>query len=104
MDRISPGWSTIQRRHAEQLGRIVRNRQRIQTLAVPDPHDDAHIDPLWVRACKSNASKVELAIIWIAFAPIESVGGWVLKMVFTQLIPQTLRSYPTRGSLALGSP
>jgi hypothetical protein len=30
------GWSTIQRRRAEQLGRIVRKRQRIRTAAVPE--------------------------------------------------------------------
>ncbi|MFL0242637.1 hypothetical protein [Mycobacterium sp. SMC-17] len=98
------GWSTIQRRRAEQLGRIVRKRQRIQTSAVPNPHDDTRIDPLWIRANKSNASKVELAIVLTAFAiaPIGWVGGWVLKKVFTQLIPQTLRGYPIAALLWSG--
>jgi len=98
------GWSTIQRRRAEHLGRIIRKRQRIQTSAVPNPHDDTRIDPLWLRANKSNASKVELAIVVTAFviAPLGWVGGWVLKTVFTQLNPQTLRGFPIAALLWSG--
>jgi len=40
------GWSTIQQRRAELLGRRVRARQRATTAAAPDPHDDTVIPPL----------------------------------------------------------
>jgi hypothetical protein len=61
-------WSTIQRRRAEQLGRIVRKRQRIRTAAVPDPHDDTLLDPLWIRAKKSHASRLEFVLVLVAAA------------------------------------
>jgi hypothetical protein len=51
------------RRRAEQLGRIVRKRQRIRIAAVPDPHDDTLLDPLWIRAKKSRASQVEFVLV-----------------------------------------
>ena len=51
------GWSTIQRRRAEQLGRKVRARQRDVAAAVPDPHDDTVIPPLWLRTAKSPSSQ-----------------------------------------------
>src|ERR1700739_4438950 len=81
------GWSTIQRRRAEQLGRIVRKRQRIRTVAVPDPHDDTVLDPLWIRASKSHASRVELVLVLAAvvIAPIGWPAGWVLKAIITTL-------------------
>lgn len=90
------GWSTIQRRRAEQLGRIVRKRQRIRTAAVPDPHDDTALDPLWIRATKSRASQVEFVLVLVvaALAPIGWPAGRVLSARITGLIPQTLRGYP----------
>jgi hypothetical protein len=90
------GWSTIQRRRAEQLGRIVRKRQRIRTTAVPDPHDDTLLDPLWIRAKKSRASQVEFILVLVAaaLAPIGWPAGRVLKAWITGVIPQTLRGYP----------
>lgn len=90
------GWSTIQRRRAERLGRIVRRRQRIRTGAVPDPHDDTVLDPLWIRAKKSSASQVEFVVVLVAaaIAPLGWPAGWVLKTVLTGLIPRTLRGYP----------
>jgi hypothetical protein len=99
------GWSTIQRRRAEQLGRIVRKRQRIRTVAVPDPHDDTLLAPLWLRAAKSPASQVELAVVVVAaaVAPIGWAVGWVLKTTITRLIPQMLRGYPIAALLWSGA-
>jgi len=99
------GWSTIQRRRAEQLGRIVRRRQRIRTAAVPDPHDDTILDPLWIRARKSSASQVEFILVLIAaaVAPLGWPGGWVLKATLTRQIPQTLRGYPIAALLWAGA-
>ena len=90
------GWSTIQRRRAEQLGRTVRARQRAVATAVPDPHDDTLIPPLWLRTAKSPASQVELLAVALAalIAPLGWYGGWLLKRVVTRLIPGTLRAYP----------
>lgn len=99
------GWSTIQRRRAEQLGRIVRKRQRIRTSAVPDPHDDTRIDPLWMRATKSRAAHVELAVVVAAavIAPLGWMAGWVLKSALVRLIPQTLRGFPVPAMLWAGA-
>ena len=98
------GWSTIQRRRAEQLGRIVRKRQRIRTVAVPDPHDDTVLDPLWIRASKSHASRVELILVLVAavIAPIGWPTGWALKTIITTLIPETLRGFPIAALLWSG--
>lgn len=95
------GWSTIQRRRAENLGRIVRKRQRIRTSAVPDPHDDTRIDPLWMRAVKSRAAHAELAFVVAAavVVPIGWAAGWVLKAVLVNLIPHTLRGFPVAAML-----
>src|SRR6516162_10210585 len=81
------GWSTIQRRRGERLGRIVRRRQRIRTAAVPDPHDDTALDPLWLRAKKSRASQVELVLVVLAaaLAPVGWPAGWGLKTALTRL-------------------
>ena len=58
------GWSLIQRRRAEQLGRRVRARQRSTVAALPDPHDDTSLPPLILRAAKSPTSQVEL-VVWL---------------------------------------
>jgi hypothetical protein len=99
------GWSTIQRRRAEELGRIVRKRQRIRTSAVPDPHDDTRIDPLWMRAAKSRGARAEVALVVAAafVAPIGWAAGWVLKTVLVRLIPQTLRGFPVAAMLWAGA-
>lgn len=99
------GWSTIQRRRAEQLGRIVRKRQRLRTAAVPDPHDDTLLAPLWLRAAKSPAAQLETALVLIAavIAPIGWAAGWVLKTTITALIPATLRGYPIAALLWSGA-
>lgn len=93
---LHQGSSTIQRRRAERLGRIVRRRQRFQTRAVPDPHDDTGLDPLWLRAAKSRASQLELTLVAMTavIAPVGWPAGWFLKKAITGLIPQTLRSFP----------
>jgi hypothetical protein len=99
------GWSTIQRRRAEQLGRIVRKRQRIRTAAVPDPHDDTLLDPLWLRAKKSPASRVEFVLVLVAaaIAPLGWPAGWALKTGLTRLIPDPLRGYPIAALLWSGA-
>jgi hypothetical protein len=99
------GWSTIQRRRAEVLGRGVRARQRAVATAVPDPHDDTMIPPLWLRTAKSPAAQVELLVVTVvaAFAPLGWLGGWLLKRVVVQLIPGTLRAYPIAALLWAGA-
>lgn len=56
------GDSLIQRRRAEQLGRIVRMRQRIHTVAVPDPHDDTVLPRIFWRRAHSPFSKFEVVM------------------------------------------
>ena len=99
------GWSTIQRRRAEQLGRKVRARQRATAAAVPDPHDDTVIPPLWLRTAQSPASQVEAVLVAAALiiAPLGWLGGYLLKCVVTHLIPRTLRAYPIAGFLWAGA-
>jgi hypothetical protein len=98
------GWSTIQRRRAELLGRRVRARQRAVAAAVPDPHDDTAIPPLVLRTAKSPAAQVELmGVTLLAIAlPLGWFGGWALKHVVVRLIPTTLRAYPIAGLLWSG--
>jgi hypothetical protein len=99
------GWSTIQRRRAEQLGRIVRRRQRIATGAVPDPHDDTVLDPLWLRAGTSRTGQLELVLVATAaaIAPVGWPGGWLLKRLITGLIPRTLRGFPVAALVWSGA-
>ena len=98
------GWSTIQRRRAELLGRKVRSRQRAVATAVPDPHDDTAIPPLVLRTAKSPAAQVELmGVTLLAITlPLGWFGGWALKHVVARLIPTTLRAYPIAGLLWSG--
>lgn len=95
------GWSTIQRRRAEELGRIVRKRQRIRASAVPDPHDDTRIDPLWIRAAKSRAARAEVALVAVVaiLVPIGWAAGWALKTLLVRQISHTLRSFPIAAML-----
>lgn len=90
------GDSLIQRRRAEQLGRIVRKRQRIRTVAVPDPHDDTVLPRIFWRQTRSRFSKVELVLVAVvaALVPLGWPAGVLLKSVITSLIPETLRGYP----------
>ena len=99
------GWSTIQRRRAEQLGRVVRRRQRIRTAAVPDPHDDTRIDPLGLRAHKSRSAKVELCIVMLAavIAPVGWPAGRAVYGGLVGLIPHTLRAFPIAAMLWAGT-
>ena len=104
------GWSLIQRRRAEQLGRRVRARQRRMVAAVPDPHDDTSLPPLILRVAKSPTSQVELfAVALLAVCvPLGWVAGAVLKGVLVRLIPSTMRAFPIPALLwsgvALGAP
>jgi hypothetical protein len=99
------GWSTIQRRRAEQLGRRVRARQRRRAAAIPDPHDDTVLPPLWLRSAKSPASQAELTVVLLAVlaAPLGWLGGWMVKRLLAQLIPATLRGYPVAALLWSGA-
>jgi hypothetical protein len=98
------GASTIQRRRAETLGRKIRARQRAVATAVPDPHDDTVIPPLWLRTAKSPASQIELlAVTVIALViPFGWAGGSILKEVVTHLIPGYLRGFPIAALLWSG--
>lgn len=95
------GASTIQRRRAELLGRRIRARQRAVATAVPDPHDDSVIPPLWLRTAKSLASQLELFVVTVAalVVPLGWVGGRLLKAVVTQLISGGLRAFPIAALL-----
>ena len=110
MGRPSSGWSLIQRRRAEQLGRRVRARQRSTVAALPDPHDDTSLPPLILRAAKSPTSQVELVVVAIlaVCTPLGWLAGVAIKSVLVNLIPQTLRSFPIAALLwsgvALGAP
>jgi hypothetical protein len=90
------GWSTIQRRRAERLGRKVRARQRAVATAVPDPHDDTSIPPLLLRTARSPATQVELmGVSLLAMTlPLGWLGGWALKHAVVGMIPSTLRGFP----------
>src|SRR3954451_21785064 len=98
------GWSTIQRRRAEQLGRVVRKRQRVRTSAVPDPHDDTLNAPLWLRASKSPGAQLELCAVLLAalVAPIGWPAGFAAYQAIVRLIPQTLRAFPIAAMLWTG--
>jgi hypothetical protein len=98
-------WSTIQRRRAELLGRKVRARLRAVAAAVPDPHDDTTIPPLWLRTSKSPASQVELlgVVVVALLVPLGWLGGWLLNKLVTLLIPGTLRAYPIAALLWSGA-
>jgi hypothetical protein len=99
------GWSSSQRRRAELLGRRVRARQRAVASAVPDPHDDTVIPPLWLRSAKSPASQAELlvAVLCAVVVPLGWPGGWLAKRFVTHLIPGTLRAYPIAAMLWSGA-
>lgn len=90
------GWSTIQRRRAEQLDRRIRARQRMRSSAAPDPHDDTSLPPWWLRPSHSPAAQVEAWVILAALivVPLGLAGGYLVKAVITRLIPDTLRGYP----------
>lgn len=99
------GVSTIQRRRAELLGRRIRARQRTVATAVPDPHDDTVIPPLWLRTAKSPASQIELLVVTMValFIPIGWVGGYLLTQVVAALIPTQLRAFPIAALLWSGA-
>src|SRR5258705_2267303 len=99
------GASTIQRRRAELLGRKVRARQRVIATAVPDPHDDTVIPPLWLRAANSSASQMELLAVAVValVVPLGWISGGIVKGVVTRLVPGTLRAFPIAALLWSGA-
>jgi hypothetical protein len=98
------GVSIIQQRRAELLGRTLRAQQRAAANAVPDPHDDDVIPPLWLRTAKSPASQIELFIVVMAalIAPAGWVGGLLLTRFVARRIPGTLRAFPIAALLWSG--
>jgi hypothetical protein len=98
------GWSTIQRRRAERLGRRVRARQREVATAVPDPHDDTTIPALVLRTAQSPPAQLELIVVTIVaiVVPLGWLGGLVLKHAVVRLIPSPLRAFPIAGLLWSG--
>jgi len=88
------GASTIQRRRR----RDPRTQEQGTSpcplpTAVPDPHDNTVIPPLWLRTAKSPASQIELlAVTVVALVITVRVGpaGAFLKRVVTQLISRIL--------------
>ncbi|WP_428339055.1 hypothetical protein [Mycobacterium sp.] len=99
------GWSTIQRRRAERLGRRVRARQRHRASAVPDPHDDTVLPPIWLRTAKSSAAQFELVVVTIfgLLVPLGWLGGWAVKTILVQSIPARLRGFPIAALLCSGA-
>jgi hypothetical protein len=99
------GTSMIQRRRAEVLGRDVRARQRAVATAVPDPHDDTVLPPLWLRNAQSPAAQLELMVVVVLalLAPAGWPIGWLVKTAVTRLIPQTLRAFPIVALLWAGA-
>jgi len=99
------GTSTIQRRRAEVLGRDVRARQRAVANAVPDPHDDTVLPPLWLRNAHSPAAQLELmgVLALTLLAPLGWPAGWLVKTAVTRLIPQALRAFPIAALLWSGA-
>lgn len=98
------GDSLIQRRRAEQLGRIVRRRQRIHTVAVPDPHDDTVVPPIYLRQARSVASRLEVVAVLVlaALLPVGWPVGVLVKKSIVSLIPDTLRGFPIAALLWSG--
>ena len=99
------GWSRIQRRRAEQLGRVIRVRQRRQAAAVPDPHDDTVLGPILLRTSHSPASSAEwlLLVGLLVIAPVGWLGGYLLRCAVGRMIPAQLRGYPVAGLLWSGA-
>jgi hypothetical protein len=99
------GWSTIQRRRAELLGRKVRARQRAVANSVADPHDDTILPPLWMRTVKSPASQAEMVAVYAAavIVPLGWIGGRLVNCVVVRLIPGTLRAYPIGALMWAGA-
>ncbi|MDA2893391.1 hypothetical protein PDG61_20925 [Mycolicibacterium sp. BiH015] len=95
------GWSTIQRRRAELLGRRIRARQRAIASAVADPHDDTSLPPIWLRTSKSPATHIELLmILGLGMSvPIGWLLGWVFYTALARLVPGTLRGFPITALL-----
>ena len=75
------GMSTIQRRRAEVLGRDGRARRRAVANAVPDPHDDTVLPPLWLRNAHSPAAQLELmgVLALTLLAPVGWPAGWLVR-------------------------
>lgn len=98
------GVSTIQRRRGEVLVRQLRARARRAANVAGDPHDDTVIPPLWLRAAKSPASRIEMLVV-VATAlivPAGWIGGVALMRAIGTRITQSLRAFPIAALLWSG--
>ena len=95
-------WLTIQDRRQQRLDVTIRRRQRTVTGAVPDPHDDVVLPPIWLRIAKSPAAQVEWITVNIIalLVPFGWLLGWIAHRIITRTIPGTLRGYPIPALLA----
>lgn len=104
------GWSRIQTRRAQVLGRDIRRRVREQTGARPDPHEDTVLQPIYLRTGPSPAMCLEGVIVLVcAFAaPLGWLAGYGIYRGLVSWIPDRIISYPITalawGSVAVGVP
>ena len=87
------------------LGRRVRARQRAVATAVPDPHDDTVIPPLWLRTAKSPASQIELLVVTMAalvHTDRAGSGATFSHRLSLPLIPTQLRAFPIAAVAVVG--
>jgi len=98
-------WSVIADRRQQRLDQTIRRRQRAVTGAVPNPHDDVCLPPIWLRPPKSPAARLEwLAVNVVAvLVPVGWPAGWALHRGVTRTIPTVLRAYPIPALLSAGT-
>ena len=91
--KIHRGWSTIQDKRQNCLEQVIRRRQRDVTGAVPDPHDDVTLPPVWARIAKSPAARVEWVAVNVvaAMIPLGWPLGWAVHCVTARTIPGVMR-------------
>src|SRR5690348_3157773 len=100
----------FQKRRAEILARHIRDRAQENTGARVDPADDDIIHPMWARPPETIYAAVDWIIVLTAalFAPIGWIAGRGVYTFTTQLISDTVRSYPIAafmwGAVAVGFP
>lgn len=100
----------FQKRRAQVLARLIRDRATENTGARVDPADDDVIHPLPARPVTTLYATIDLVIVAVCavLAPIGWPAGRVIYGFVTQLIPGSLRSYPVAALLwstvVVGSP
>lgn len=94
-------WSEIQRARMEKLDIQIRRRTAATVLAAPSRRDDLPRNPLPARGHSSTIGALEFVgfCTLLTFLPIGWPLGRGLYRLLTQLVPDTLRSYPTSAAL-----